>query len=413
MKQITIRYTDVLSSVFGLMLFLLSVLPHLVPLSIIILAVAVIFGYFRKEISFYFNKINLLFITLYLAYAFGCFFSDFPEIAGRYLEYKLSLIVFPVILMIRINKPFSFQNMFIGLVLGCITGAVIGSWNGYQCFENGGNFNCFLSSSVSTIIHPTYFSVYTTIAIVSIWIGYVRKYLFFSLPACVFITLFLVFYTVFMMSLTGMLFLGMLGFAVLAWFIYTKWKWTGLTAFIFLTPALLFLSYKAIPQVKHEIDDVVYYGKRYLDNSENYFESLYYPYSGTESRLIMWRISVEQLKETPWGLGTGNVDHALQSRMKGKLNEEFVERNLNSHNQFLQTGLEVGITGLLILVALMLTTLIKAVREKNILLLAVAVSFAFNCLFESMLQRQSGIVFYTVMICLLTVPNPISKHESE
>lgn len=413
MKQATIRYPNVLSSVFGLVLFLLSVWPHLVPLSIVFLAVTIFTGYYKKELYFHFNVINSLCIALYLAYVFGAFFSDFPETAGKYLEYKLSLVVFPLLMMFRIKGGFPLQNTFIGFILGCIVGAITGLFHGYSCYESSGSFSCFLSSSVSTIIHPTYFSVYTTLAIVCVWTGYTRKYLFFSLPVCILITLFLSIYTVFMMSLTGMLFLGMMLFAVAAVIIFRKWKWMGLTGLILLSPAVAFFSYKTVPQVKHEVDDVLYYGERYLDHSDNYFESLYYPYSGTESRLIMWRISLEQFRETPWGLGTGNVDHALQKRMKGKLDDEFVARNLNSHNQFLQTGLEVGITGLLILVALMIAGFVKAVRDKNTLLLAVIASFSFNCLFESMLQRQSGVVFYTVMICLLVIPNSFFKNESE
>lgn len=314
--------------------------------------------------------------------------------------------------MIRTKEPLSLRNLFTGLILGCITGAVIGLYQGFLCYETTKEFSCLLSSSVSTIVHPTYFSAYTTIAIITVWIGYYRKYRFFSLSISLIITGFLVIYTLFMMSLTGMLFLGLMIFATIATLIYLRLKKAGLTIFIIATPFLVVLCYKFIPQVKHEIDDVIYYGERYIDNSDNYFTSLYYPYSGTESRLIMWKISLQQLKETPWGLGTGNVDYALQKRMEGQLHDEFVPKNLNSHNQYLQTGLEIGFVGLFVLVLVIMLLLIKAIKEKNLLLFAIVLSFAFNCLFESMLQRQSGIVFYTVLFCLLLVPSTL-KNENE
>lgn len=422
MGNLNLQYNNVLSSVLGLLLFLLCVfpnkikvgvvtIPNLVPIGILLLVITVLYGYFRKKISFRFNKISILFVLLYLIYVIGIAFSDFPEIGKKYLEYKLSLIVFPLLLMIRTKGTISYRNIFIGLIFGCIIGAVIGLYQGFVCYTGTKEFSCWLSSSVSTIVHPTYFSVYTTIAIIAVWIGYYRKYRFFSLTVSLIITGFLAVYTLFMMSLTGMLFLGLMIFASIAVFVYQRWKKVGLVAFVITMPLLLFICYKSVPQFKHEIDDVIYYGERYLDNSENYFESLYYPYSGTESRLIMWKISLEQLKETPWGLGTGDVDHTLQKRMENRLNEEFVQKNLNSHNQYLQTGLEIGFFGLFVLLLAILLLVVKSIKEKNLLLFAVVFSFAFNCLFESMLQRQSGIVFYILMFCILIIPYSLRKDD--
>jgi O-antigen ligase len=422
MRNFNLQYNNVLSSVFGFLLFLLCVfpnkistgtitIPNLIPVGILLLAVVVLYGYFRKSIRFNFNKISILFILLYFCYVIGVVFSEFPDIGKKYLEYKLSLIVFPFLLMIRTKGIISYRNMFIGLILGCITGAFIGLYKGFNCYVGTKEFSCWLSSSVSTIVHPTYFSVYTTIAIIAIWIGYYRQYRFFSLLPSIIVTFFLVVYTLFMMSLTGMLFLALMIFTTIAVLVYLRWKKIGVVAFIVTTPLLLFACYKAVPQFKHEIDDVIYYGERYLDNSENYFESLYYPYSGTESRLIMWKISIEQFKDTPWGLGTGAVDFALQKRMENRLNEEFIQKNLNSHNQYLQTGLEIGFLGLFVLLLVVLLLTIKSIREKNLLLFAVVLSFAFNCLFESMLQRQSGVVFYILMFCILTIPYSLKKDD--
>jgi O-antigen ligase len=408
----SVKYNSVFTSIIGLILFLLSVFPHFVTLGIVLLALTIIYGYVKKQVTFRMNKITLLFVTLYLAYVVGLFFSDNLNTGFKYLEYKLSLLVFPFLLMIQSREPVSHRNVFIGFISGCIIGALIGLYHGMNCYMETGVFNCFLSSSVSTIIHPTYFSAYTTIAIVALWVGYSRKYTYFKLLPCIVITLFLAGYTLFMMSLMGMLYMGLMIFVVIAAWFYKKWNWIGVSAFVILTPLLMVLSYKTVPQIQHEVDDVIYYGKRYLANSDQYFESLYYPYSGTESRLIMWKVSIEQLSETPMGLGTGDVDAVLQNRMRGQLDDEFVEKNLNSHNQYLQTGLEVGIIGLFILILPFVLLFIKALKEKNILLLALVISFMANCLFESMLQRQSGVVFYVLLVCFLTIPSiTTSKDE--
>lgn len=405
MNAYSLKYNNLLSSVLGGLLFVLSVIPHFATIGIVLLAVTVFYGYRKKWLRFHFNKITILFVLLYLIYLTGVLFTHHMKEALSGLEYKLSLIVLPFLLMIRTKEPFSHKNLFIGLIFGCVVGAFVGLYKGYSCYLETTSISCMLSSSVSTIIHPTYFSVYTTLAIISLWIGYRRNYPFFTAPIVVVLTCFLVVYTVLMMSLTGMLYLGLMMIVSMGLFIYTKWKKAGVVAFVFFVPVLMFACYKVVPPVKHEVDDVIYYGERYFENSDHYFESLYYPYSGTESRLIMWRISMQQLKETPFGLGTGNVDEVLQYRMQeNKLHEEFVAKNLNSHNQYLQTGLETGIFGLIVLVLIILLVTWKAIKEKNLFLLALVVSFAFNCLFESMLQRQSGVVFYVVLFCILTIP---------
>ena len=84
---------------------------------------------------------------------------------------------------------------------------------------------------------------------------------------------------------------------------------------------------------------------------------------------------------------------------------ELADKELNPHNQFLQTGVEIGIIGLLLLVALIFVGTSIARTNRSGLLLLVISALAFNSLFESMLQRQSGIVFFTFWICLLMIRN--------
>jgi hypothetical protein len=65
--------------------------------------------------------------------------------------------------------------------------------------------------------------------------------------------------------------------------------------------------------------------------------------------------------------------------------------------------MEIGVIGLALLLLLIVSAVRFAVRMKNPVLLVLVTVFAFNSLFESMLQRQSGIVFLSFWICLLIV----------
>lgn len=88
------------------------------------------------------------------------------------------------------------------------------------------------------------------------------------------------------------------------------------------------------------------------------------------------------------------------------------ERNFNPHNQFLQTGLEIGLLGLAVLLLLLVLVFVRAVRSGDLILTVLTASLVFNCLFESMLQRQSGIVFYTFWICFLIMLDRIKKETA-
>jgi O-antigen ligase len=105
----------------------------------------------------------------------------------------------------------------------------------------------------------------------------------------------------------------------------------------------------------------------------------------------------------PLGVGTGNVDEVLGSKLRSMHLPNLAKQNYNPHNQYLQTGVEIGIVGLLLLIGMVLYLIRKGWRQRNWLILAITANFAINMLFESMLQRQSGIVFYAFILLLLSL----------
>jgi O-antigen ligase len=123
--------------------------------------------------------------------------------------------------------------------------------------------------------------------------------------------------------------------------------------------------------------------------------------SSTQLRLVTWQASWQILMTHPFGAGTGGVQKILDGLylMEGETFAE--EHHLNSHNQFLQTGAEHGWPGLTVLVIL----LFWLVRFTPISYeLHVAQVFAILCgmnfLFESFLEVQAGIVFFSFWILI-------------
>jgi O-antigen ligase len=91
----------------------------------------------------------------------------------------------------------------------------------------------------------------------------------------------------------------------------------------------------------------------------------------------------------------------MQERLSKYGFNQLVKEDLNPHNQYLQTGLEIGIFGLAILLLFICLTMISAYNRNDFLMMILISSFAFNMLFESMLQRQSGLVFLSFWVGLL------------
>jgi O-antigen ligase len=149
--------------------------------------------------------------------------------------------------------------------------------------------------------------------------------------------------------------------------------------------------------------------KKYMQDPKGFLSGKTGYKTGNEVRLVMWTVTSEEIAKHPLGVGTGNVDAHLSQRLKqyGQLDlakqDEHNAIQYNPHNQFLQTGLEIGLFGLIVLLLFIVQTWRLARNYKNYLLMAVVASLVVNSLFESMLQRQSGIVFYAFWMCLLTL----------
>ena len=114
----------------------------------------------------------------------------------------------------------------------------------------------------------------------------------------------------------------------------------------------------------------------------------------------MWKISYDLIKENLFGYGVGDAMHMTNSKLKKYGYNEMVKHDYNPHNQYLQIGLELGILPLFIFIFGCFFLVVKALKSNNHFLLFIVLNLMFNCCFESMLQRQSGIVFYTFFICL-------------
>jgi O-antigen ligase len=123
---------------------------------------------------------------------------------------------------------------------------------------------------------------------------------------------------------------------------------------------------------------------------------------GSGSRIFVWKASLEVIKENlPFGVGTGDSrDKLMEKYLEKKMDTEY-KFGLNSHNQFLNTTVSLGILGFLSLIICFWIPFYKGLKLQELFLINFVTIISINLLFESMFERQSGIIFYVFFNTLL------------
>lgn len=402
MKQI--NFGQIFSIYLGLFSFVTVAFPKMTTIMVILLVVLIITAHVKKEVSWKFNTPGILLICFYAIYLIGIFFAHELSNGLKYAEYKLALLVLPLLLSVKPKFEIKLQWPVIGLILGTLVVIGIGIVSSCNCYnQHSWLLHCFSSSYISPVHHPSYFSGFLLFATAAAWVGYRKSWKGFTIYAVVGYSIITFFFYFLCLSLAGMLFLGMVLTGLVVYYIYKKWgKWIALSITV-LGPILLFLVLSKLPGIK---DDVAVTKKglsEYLSSPQAFLNKRVADEAipGNQKRLVMWTVTMELILEHPFGVGTGNVDEYLYARLEKKGFHQLVKDDLNPHNQYLQTTLEIGVLGLLVLLALISSCIYIAIKHRYFLLLLLISGLAFNMLFESMLQRQSGVVFYSFWIPLL------------
>lgn len=159
-------------------------------------------------------------------------------------------------------------------------------------------------------------------------------------------------------------------------------------------------------------------GKRFKmevnSNKEVVFQENYTydtPFTGFTLRAVIWKLSLETLSENKaflFGLGPRKSQELLNEKYRDKGmysgNPNFGDKGYqgyNAHNEYMQTLLDTGVFGLLLLV-FWLVLLFKSAKNKA-LLFQIVILFTVFGLSESFLESQRGImpfVLFTVLFIL-------------
>ncbi|MFN5133911.1 MAG: O-antigen ligase family protein [Chitinophagaceae bacterium] len=137
-------------------------------------------------------------------------------------------------------------------------------------------------------------------------------------------------------------------------------------------------------------------------STDNYAPDMYF--NAVQFRLVAWKFSWQIVKESNafiFGVGPAHAQPALNEKYtKAKMFTGSVTNfntgylNMNAHNQFMQTFLQSGLLGVLILLLMLFYFFREAVTQKNKLLLYSMFLICAFFLSESVLEGQYGLVLF-------------------
>ena len=123
--------------------------------------------------------------------------------------------------------------------------------------------------------------------------------------------------------------------------------------------------------------------------------------NSTSIRIGIIKCDFQSVLESPiFGYGIGDVQSQLDSCYESN-NLGLKAGQYNSHNQYFFVWLSAGILGLSLFLYWLYYYLRFAIKSNDWLMLAIIILYAVVFLFENVLSRQSGVVFFCFIINFL------------
>lgn len=341
------------------------------------------------------SKYLLSFGIIYLLYGIGTLYSS--QMHGQdgalfNLEVKLSLWVFPLLFAtLDFDKlKAGFENRFLyAYVTGCFISVILIFNNAVFSYFKTDSTDVFYYVKLGFVHHPSYLALYLTfaIAVLLTWIFQHLHGNIFKRNSAILLVLIFQLFIILLSSKAGILatvlvYLLMIGFQL----IHRGKRSTILITGMLLVSFLISLSFFPASYSRF------YSAESALENEPDVDSQ-----DGSVARVMVWRSSLDIIKHHPlFGVGTGDVEPELMKQYQEENISVAMEKNLDAHNQYLQTAIALGVLGFLALIASLIIPAWYAFRNKHLLYLAFLVIFAFNILVESMMERQGGVVFYAL-----------------
>ncbi|RLD63911.1 MAG: hypothetical protein DRI84_09175, partial [Bacteroidetes bacterium] len=297
------------------------------------------------------------------------------------LEVKFSFLILPIIFGLQKNNSKIDFIIILRLfsVASIISLLVLMGINGLKYFETG---NMLFYNEYSYLLHPSYLSMYLSFNIlIAVFLLSQKK----GNTYCLVFSIVLSLINIYIAESKA----GQLTTLILVVFIAFKLIPAKFRKFALIFSIILVLIFGYLAKD----------GKRFsffVDAIEHYSDIVGNPEEVTEStamRILAWSASYQVISENPiFGVGNGDIKDELSVVYAERKFIKPLEMHMNSHNQYLETGVGQGLLGLSILLLLLFLPL-YLIKEYPIITQGFILIVALNILVESMFNTQAGVIF--------------------
>lgn len=350
------------------------------------------------------SKILLVNTSLYITYVISLVYTENFKYASDHLITALSLLLLPMAFyFLSLSKKSieaNFKKIFFKVFwLSSVTYSFI-IYGSFFTFSNprypfkDANFFRKASAGISLIgQHPIYGSLILSLAIL---IG--LNYLFkennrFKLIVIIGEVMILILLVLIMSK--GVLLALLISVCIFIAFKIKHLKRNKILRVVFTASLAVFVFLMLIPQKNNRF--LQFFNKdSFTRLSEN---------NSTSIRLAIYKCAFANIKKAPFfGYGFGDVRDALVSCYVST-QPFMVKTNYNSHNQYLSIWLGMGIFGLLILFYFIYFNMSLALSGSDYLGFSILVLFSVIMFFENILERQTGVVLFALLINFFAFSN--------
>lgn len=124
--------------------------------------------------------------------------------------------------------------------------------------------------------------------------------------------------------------------------------------------------------------------------------------NSVSTRKLIWEMDTDLIRHN-WltGIGPGRLLRALEEKyFFFSLSHGYNVGHYDPHNQYFSEWISFGVSGIVLLAAIIVVQFVKAVRQKNYLYLYLLILLSITFFTETFLSRQQGVLFYAVFTSL-------------
>lgn len=394
-----------------LLAFLVPISWHIATFVLILWVVVVIVRGVAERKQVYFGASQnrrkwwyLLFAMFYVIHCVSMFYTENLAEGWATLEKRLSFLLLPLMFFIfdfsyldRENVRKVLWAFTLGILAVVCADLLSAAWD--VAFRGAGAsrfFDVNLSSE-----HHTYISMHICVGIIVCFVELVRMAKGGRVWQKLLLALALVLFTVatvLLSSRAGLLCMVAVYFLLFLWMIFGRKMYraglvTAIVAVVAVGVAVL-----AMPNAVTRVSDTV----KSLTSSEK----------SEDVRVTILRSTLPVARDN-WlvGVGVGDKIDAYMEQYRKDNNQIPLERKYNSHNQFVDTTTVTGILGLALMLSFFVVPAVLAIRDRRFDVVFALFLFMifFNALFESVFEKQAGIMFFVLLFVTMFNGNFVAE----